>query len=403
MDNHERTLSFNANLDQIARVEPRVGAWTYFDQAQAAAQFQAIETFNSPLSGLPVGLKDIIDTADMPTENGTILDKGRQPEADAVLVSRLKSAGAVIMGKTVTTELAYFHPGKTSNPHDQTRSPGGSSSGSAAAVASGMVPVAIGTQTTGSVIRPASFCGVIGYKPTLGLIPLDGVLLQSHTLDTVGVFANSVQDAADLTSCLSDTEMKVGRLVSSPRFAFLRSPSWDLADPATQSTFETFAVQLGDQCVAVDLPPEFNDARAVHRTINMVELANNYGAYERRGRDKLSTRMCEAIDEGRSIPDADYKAALINRQELIELLEPIFDEHDVILTPATLGEAPVGLETTGDPAFCAIWSLCGLPAISLPLLTGPAGMPLGVQLVSPRNRDTCLLADARWLMENAPA
>ncbi len=387
-------------LARIADREPEIQAWVTVDRDHVLSQASDRDSAaapRGPLHGVPVGIKDIIDTADLPTENGTVLDAGRRPRSDATLVRRLREAGAVIMGKTVTTELAYFAPGKTRNPHDPAHTPGGSSSGSAAAVAAGMVPLAIGTQTTGSVIRPASFCGVVGYKPSLGLIPSDGVVTQSHWLDTVGVFARSVADAACTVRLMAGDGMDGTDIPATPRFAFVRSPVWEEAEPSQRAAFERFAADLGVRCTPVDLPSDFDDARARHTTINVAGIAHYLGAYYERGRDRLSEKMRTAVEDGRRILAVDYQAAIDAIDHYNRLLDPIFDDYDAILTPATTGEAPRGLETTGDPTFCALWTLCGTPAITLPLLRGPAGLPVGVQLVGRRNADDRLLAAASWL------
>jgi len=407
-------------LTRIAEVDPQVQAWAFLDpefarhQARTADQHRGTGRPLGPLHGVPVGLKDIIDTRGMPTENGTVLDAGRRPRRNAAIVSRLQAAGAVIMGKTVTTELAYYAPSKTRNPHDPARTPGGSSSGSAAAVASGMVPLAVGTQTNGSVIRPAAFCGVVGYKPTFGLIPRTGVLAQSWPLDTVGVFGRSVADAALLAECLighdpgdsATTPVAAQGLPAAaaakpplpPLFAFVASPAWDRAEADTKEAFEELVDTLGDQCQRVDLPEPFERGHAVHRTLMSAGFSRNLGGYFNRGKDQLSTHMREAIEDGRKVLAHDYLAAADWIEVLNAGLDPIFERFDAIVTPAAPGEAPQGLETTGNPAFCTLWTLCGTPAVTLPLLRGANGMPLGVQLVGRRGYDARLLRTASWLM-----
>ena len=409
-----------ACLARIAEVDPQVDAWAFLDpdfarqQARAADRYRGTGRPLGPLHGVSVGVKDIIDTRTMPTENGTVLDAGRRPRQDAVVVSRLRAAGAVVLGKTVTTELAYFAPSRTRNPHDPGRTPGGSSSGSAAAVASGMVPLAIGTQTNGSVIRPAAFCGVVGYKPTFGLIPRTGILAQSWPLDTVGVFARSVADAALLAECLighdaGDTAtapiapLRLHAAARSdpplpPLFAFVPSPVWDHAADDTKGAFAELVAALGEQCDRVDLPEPFGRGHAVHRTIMTAGFSRNLGGYYNRGKEQLSAQMREAIEEGRSVLAHDYLAAVDWIEVLNAGLEQIFNRFDAIITPAAPGEAPRGLETTGNPAFCTLWTLCGTPAVSLPLLRGSNGMPMGVQLVGRRGYDDRLMRTASWLM-----
>lgn len=390
-------------LARVAADEDRVKAWAFIDAGLARRNAAAAPP--GALHGLPVGVKDIFDTADMPTENGTVLDAGRRPEADAETIRRLRAAGAVIVGKTVSTELAVYAPGKTTNPHDPTRSPGGSSSGSAAAVAAGMVPVALGTQTNGSVVRPAGYCGVIGFKPTQGTIPGEGILCQCPSLDQVGVFAASLEDAARVAGVLMDgapdlASALVRPLGKAPRFAFVRSPVWDKAEGSVREAFPAFAARLG--APETELPPAFDAAVGIHRAIMLSEMAHNYRAYFARGAERLSATLRGMFEEGRAITAVEYLAARAAVPGLIDAIAPLFDTVDAIVTPATTGEAPKGLETTGSPIFCTLWTLCGLPAVTLPLLKGPEGMPLGVQLVGRRGGDAELLAVAQWLMAHQP-
>jgi len=410
-----------ACLDRIDAREEQVGAWTYLDRDYALKQARdadaAVRAGDTPgpLNGIPVGIKDIFDTSDMPTENGTILDAGRQPEHDATAVALLRQAGAVILGKTVTTEFAYFAPGKTRNPLDPRRTPGGSSSGSAAAVAAGMVPLAMGSQTNGSVIRPASFCGVYGYKPTVGRISRHGAVPLSRTLDHVGVFARTIEDAALMAEQMMvfddrDPGMErrgrpllvdtIGRAPARrPRFAFVRTPVWDRADSDTQAAFTELAGGLGEHISDVPLPDVFDDAVEAQSFIMSTEMATGFDDHYRHHRDSLSPQLVEMIERGRAVRAVDYNRALLLIPRLNEALSEAFASYDAILSPATTGEAPVGLASTGDPIFCTIWTLCGTPAISLPLLTGREGMPLGVQLVAPRGADARLLQAARWLAD----
>lgn len=409
-----------ACLARIGEREADVQAWAFLDPEFARAQARNADAHRArgrgtgPLHGLPVGVKDIIDTKGIPTENGTPLDAGRRPGDDALLVSKLREAGAIIMGKTVTTELAYFAPGKTRNPHDTERTPGGSSSGSAAAVAAGMVPLAVGTQTTGSVIRPAAFCGVTGFKPTFGLIPRSGVVSQAPHLDTVGVFGRSVEDVAMLAESLSGFDARdpatsavphpplqasaVSDPPLAPNFAFVKSPVWDQADEVTQDAFAELKEFLGGNCDEVVLPSPFAEGHKIHRTIMLAELAKNFGPYYQRGKEQLSPEMRAAIEEGRFILAHDYMAACDWIEILNAGLAEIFERYDAILTPAAPGEAPLGLQATGNPAFCALWTLCGTPAVTLPLLQGERGLPMGVQLVGPRHDDGRLLRTASWLV-----
>ncbi len=407
-----------AFVARIASREPEVGAFVYFDPDQVLAEAEARDEQQrqgrspGPLHGLPVAVKDIIDTTDMPTENGTPLDAGRRPEHDATIVARLKAAGAIVLGKTVTTELGAMHPRGTRNPHNAAHTPGGSSSGSAAAVAAGMAPLAIGTQTNGSVIRPASFCGIVGFKPTFGLIPRTGILPQASPLDTVGVFARSAADAALLVDALAgyddsdpySSDLPPPHLLdaalaatATPSFAFVRTPSWDSADEATKAAFEGLIAKLGGACREEVLSRRFGDAVLGHTALAFSGIAWHYGPYYDRGMDELSDAMRQTIEAGRTMTTVDYLAALDLRETLYAELDEILGRHDVILTPAAPGEAPEGLASTGNPAFNTLWSLCGMPAISLPLLTGPLGLPVGVQLVGRRGDDGRLLQVARWL------
>lgn len=406
-------------LERIEAVDKQVQAWAYLDpnyaleQARRADQARAAGVALGPLHGLPVALKDIIDTRDMPTQCGTPFHDGRRPNRDATLVSFLRRAGAVIMGKAVCTELAVYTPGKTRNPHDPTRTPGGSSSGSAAAVSAGMVPLAVGTQTNGSVIRPAAFCGVHGYKPTHGSISRYGVLEQSRPLDTIGVFGRSVADLALVADPLTayddrDADMQPsGRLALTatateqpplePNFAFVKSPVWDQADPDTQAAFGELVEFLGPRCDEVELPELFDNAVRWHRTVFCADLARSYQSYYERDKSKLSDVLRGLIEEGQGILAVDYIRAVEWREVLNRGLDEIFERYDAILTPATKGEAPQDLTITGDPIFCTIWTFCGNPAVTLPVLQGSHGMPMGVQLVGRRGNDARLLRTANWL------
>lgn len=409
-----------ACLRQVEAQEPRIRAWAFVDAELAGRRAAALDAWRQsgqavgPLHGLPVGVKDIVDTADMPTENGNPLDAGRRPEADAWVVRRLRAAGALILGKTATAECAYLAPPATRNPRDPERTPGGSSSGSAAAVASGMVPLAIGTQTGGSVIRPASYCGVVGFKPTFGRIPRNGILRASRTLDTVGVFSRSVEDTALLADVLfgddpgdPDTapaafprllETALSEPPVRPQFALVKTPAWDAVEPDTAAGFDELRAALGDLCDVVDLPPLYAEGASAHRRIMLAEMAHNLRHYYDHGAARLARQTCSAVEEGRTIGAADYLAALDWRGVLYAGLEEIFDRYDAILTPAAAGEAPPGLASTGSATFNVLWSLTGVPALTLPLLNGANGLPIGVQLVGRRDNDARLLRTARWLV-----
>ena len=413
-----------ACLARIGEVDAEVQAWTFLDGDYALAQARAADELRlsgqpiGPLHGVPVGVKDIIDTADMPTENGSVLHAGRTPSRDATVVAWLRAAGAVIMGKTVTTEFATRFPGKTRNPHHPGHSPGGSSSGSAAAVAAGMVPLALGSQTTGSTIRPAAFCGVYGFKPTHGLIPRGGMFQLSRTLDHVGLFARSVDDLALLLESLTghdegdpDTrprprvpyrEVAAAEPPLPPMFAFVKTPLWDQVEADAKEAFGELIAHLGDRVEELELIGASKEALEWQRAIGDAEMAVSLAREWDKGRDRLSAHLRARLEHGRQVRALDYLQALRRIPELNTSFTELFEQrYDAILTPAAAGTAPAGLESTGDPAFCALWTLCGMPALSLPLMRGANGLPLGVQLVGPRHGDARLLRTARWLVARA--
>jgi Asp-tRNA(Asn)/Glu-tRNA(Gln) amidotransferase A subunit family amidase len=415
-----------ACLARICEADGQAQAWAFLDPDHALAQARAADELRlsghptGPLHGVPVGIKDIFDTADMPTENGSVLYAGRTPSRDAAAIAMLRAAGAVIMGKTVTTEFAYFSPGKTRNPHNPEHTPGGSSSGSAAAVAAGMVPLALGSQTNGSTIRPAAYCGVIGFKPTHGMISRQGILTLSRTLDHVGLFARSIDDIALLATQLvgyderdPDTrpraripfvEVAAEEPPLPPMFAFVKTPYWERADEDTKEGFAELIEQLGAQVEEIELLPSAIDAWELHCTIMEAEMAANLEREWDKGRDHLSEQLRAQLERGRNVRALDYQRALSRIAPIHESFVELFEQrYDAILTPAATGVAPKGLSSTGDPIFCTLWTLCGMPAISLPLLQGANGLPLGVQLVGPRNGDARLLRTARWLATQVAA
>ncbi len=410
-----------ALLARVGQVEPQVQAWTLLDPAHLLAQAEAADDDHAagrpdgPLFGLPVGIKDVIDTADLATENGCVLHAGRLPDRDAVLVRRLRAAGGLVMGKTVTTELATYAPGKTRNPHDPGHTPGGSSSGSAAAVAAGMVPLAVGTQTNGSVIRPASFCGVYGFKPSAGLIPRGGVLAQSPALDAVGVFGRTLDDCALLAEALcghdpddSASLLRAApplvRLAASdapmpPTLAWVATPFWDRVAPDAQAAFGELVDLLSGRVAPFDLPATAAAALDWHRTVMEAEIADSFSDEYERGGDRLSASLRGQIERGRAVTAVAYRQALARVPVLLAGLDTLFDHYDALITPASLGTAPAGLDSTGDPVMCTLWTFLGMPALSLPLLHGQNGLPLGVQLVGRRGDDARLLRTARWLVQ----
>ena len=408
-----------ACLDRIAAVEPDVQAFAHLDPEHALAQARALDEHRAagrslgPLHGIPVAIKDIIDTADYPTECGSPVLAGRRPDVDATVVRKLREAGAVIIGKTVTTEFAYFHPGKTRNPRDITRTPGGSSSGSAAAVAAGMVPLAIGSQTNGSMIRPASFCGVFGVKPSHGLVSRAGALTLSRKLDHVGAFARSLEDLALVLDVIvgqdpadpdsrpyASSSFRAGMAEPPPlppSFALLRTPMWDKADAEARGALEEFAQEVGAR--EVDLPDDYGAAWGALRAIMAADMAFNLGAIVDKG-GEVSVQFRDLMAEGRAVTAVQYLAAMRDARRYAEGLAAIFEQlSDAIITLSARGVAPQGLDATGDPVFCTLWSLVGFPSLNLPLLANADGLPIGVQLVGAPGRDERLLRTAAALLE----
>ncbi|HEY0857829.1 MAG TPA: amidase [Albitalea sp.] len=414
-----------ALLERVDEVDPVVQAWAHLDPAHLLAQADAADERHrlgepdGALFGIPVGIKDIIDTADLPTEDGTVLHAGRMPAEDAVVVRRLRAAGGLVMGKTVATELATYAPGKTRNPHHAGHTPGGSSSGSAAAVAAGMVPLAIGTQTNGSVLRPASFCGVYGFKPSAGLIARTGILTQSPPLDAVGVFGRTLDDVALLAQTLAGHDPRdpltrlratppLVRLAASeaplpPTLAWVATPFWDRVAPDARAAFEELVEVLAQRVAPFELPPSAADAITWHRTVMEADLAGSFELEYERGRERLSESLRSQIERGRAVTAVAYRAALARVPVLLDSLDSVFDHFDALVTPATLGTAPEGLANTGDPLMCTLWTFLGLPTLSLPLLHGENGLPIGVQLVGRRGDDARLLRTARWLVNTVEA
>ena len=406
-----------ACLERIAATDSQVGAFAHLDDAYALEQARALDRHRmsgrnlGPLHGIPVAIKDLIDTADYPTEYGSPVVAGRRPNRDAAVVARLREAGAVIIGKTVTTEFAYYHPGKTRNPHDLTRTPGGSSSGSAAAVAAGMVPLAIGSQTNGSVIRPATFCGVFGLKPTHGLVSRAGVLPLSRTLDHLGGFSRSLDDLALLMDAIAgyDADDPDSRRYAAPAFrrtlaepppvepsfTLMRTPMWERADPEARAALEELAREVGAR--EIELTDDVVAAWDAQRAIMAADMAFNLGHFVDRGGD-ISQQFRDLVAEGRAVSAAQYLAAIRDRERYVASLSEIFEQYsDAIMTLPAKGVAP-DASTTGDPLFCTFWTLTGLPAISLPLLQGDTGLPIGVQLIGAADRDERLLRTSAALI-----
>jgi len=388
-------------LERIAEREPAVKAWVHLDKALALKQAKAADAATGGvLRGVPIGVKDIIDTHDMPTGHNSAIFTGKVPFGDAACVALCRSANAVIMGKTVTTEFANRHPGPTTNPHNAAHTPGGSSSGSAAAVADGHVPLAFGTQTGGSVIRPAAYCGVVGYKPTFNDFSRVGIKMQCHSLDTLGLMARSLDDIALFRGAvLSLPPVAIDRNVSAPRVGFCRTPIWDHAEPDTQALLEKVAAKLGATEVA--FAPEFGDILEDCVAISGWESARNYADERLRNPDKLSRELTEVLNKGLAVTLERYIAAQRKAVAFKAHIDSLFDQVDVLLCPSAPGEAPKGQEFTGDPRFNSIWTLAGAPCVTLPIGTGDSGLPLGVQLVGLRHADDKLLSVAQWVQSHA--
>ena len=398
-------------LDRIAEREPTLRAWAHLDdevvlaQARERDQQQADDPASvGLLHGVPVGVKDIVDVAGMPTSNGAEIPVEGVAASDAAAVARLRAEGAVIVGKTVTTEFALFRPGPTTNPHDASRTPGGSSSGSAAAVGAGTVPLAIGTQTAGSIVRPASFCGVVGGKPTVGSVPRDGVTLCSSTLDTVGLLGSDVGSVATGLGVLaSDPESFTPAPVDGLRIGFCRTAEWSAIDPSVQPVVEDGAARLARHLdvVEVDLPVQMRGLAQAQRVIMGAECADELADVRAAHDERLSPTLRAFLDEGDGWRWA-YGPAVDHAALGRALLRELFAEVDVLLAPAVLGEAPT-TETTGDPLLCRMWTLLGTPAIAVPGLTGPAGLPVGVQVTAPPGRDAIALGAAELVAEHLAA
>ncbi len=395
-------------LARIRERDPNVRAWAAIDEARALAlaaecdRRRASQPDHGALHGVPVGVKDIIETADLPTEMGSAAFAGHRPARDAAVVERLQRAGAFVLGKTVTTELAFLHPGKTRNPWNAEHTPGGSSSGSAAAVAAGMVPAALGTQTNGSVIRPAAFCGVVGFKPTFGLLPFAGTCQFSETLDQLGTFTRTVADAALFAAQLAHGQAipaDVPRLERPPWLGVVPRFPWNDAEPEAKSHFDFVLDALraaGARVNRIALPEGCADANVVHRTIMLAEAARNLAKVQGRARALLSPALNKALDEGATISPASYRAAVALRAALAERAHDLFEQCEAIVSPAAPGPAPRRRDVTGDPSFSTLWSLLGLPAISIPSGLARNGLPCGLQIASDSGGDAHLLRIARW-------
>ena len=381
-----------ACLERIAARDGELVAWAH------VARGLPVE--RGPLHGVPVGIKDIFDTADMPTEYNSAIYRGHRPRADAAAVTLLRQAGCVVLGKTVTAEFANLHPPATRNPRNPAHTPGGSSSGSAAAVADRMVPLALGTQTAGSVIRPAAFCGVIGLKPSFGSINRTGVKPVSDTLDTIGLFANTVEDAALALNILSSRPVPdFSAKITAPRIGVARTSRWNDADAATHAALESAARRLASAGADVKdaaLPPAAEALFDAQGLIMNFEAARALAWEQSNHREAISATLLKRLDEGWAVSREQYDNARQTARDARRQFADLMRGYDLLLTPSARGEAPLGLASTGDSLFNRVWTLLGVPSVSLPSGSGPNGLPLGIQLVSAIEQDSALLAHAQW-------
>ena len=410
-------------IEQIDKFEKDVKAWVHLDKklllekADEADNHRKSGKPMGPLHGIPVALKDIIGTYDMPTECGTVLRKGRTQSQNAEIVDILKSSGAIIMGKTATSELAFLAPPVTRNPHDLTRTPGGSSSGSAAVIATHMAPLSIGSQTGGSVIRPASYCGVVGYKPSYGLISRNGVLRTSNCLDHIGVFGKTVEDVALLAKVLIKKDQYDEATVHyssefmleeclkgplyDPKFIFYKTDSWKKIDKKSREAFEFFIKSFKKNIEVFDTPSYFKDIDKYHRIIHECDLANNFQMYYKKSKNKLSKEMQSAISKGMKYSAKEYLDAVDFMKRSYDSYKEVFEDYHGVLTPCSTGVADKGLKSTGSADFNRVWSYMHTPAISLPLLQGENNLPLGIQLIGDKYDDHRFLGIARWLEQKS--
>ncbi len=382
--------------------EAEIGAFVSLDLAGARRQAQVPGLAALPLRGLPVGVKDIFDTADFATEFGTPIYKGNRPRQDAALVALVRRAGGLVLGKTVTTELAFLHPAKTRNPHDPARSPGGSSSGSAAGVAAGMFPIATGSQTGGSVIRPAAYCGVAGFKPSYRLLPTPGIKHFSVYLDTAGLFAASVADVAYAAAAITGRDLRVDHgKPAAPRIGLARTHVWGEASAAMQGAVENAAkaaAAAGARVSEPAWPPLLRDAFMAHPTIQDYEAYRTLAFEYDRHRDALSPILRGMLDKAAAITADDYDAARRTVKRARQALADLMADIDVLITPSAPSAAP-GPETTGPAIFNRLWTLMGTPCVNVPGLKDPAGLPLGVQIVGRFGRDHQALMGAQFLQQ----
>ncbi|PCJ84139.1 MAG: glutamyl-tRNA amidotransferase [Hyphomicrobiales bacterium] len=408
-------------LRRIEETDGQLKAWVDLKPDYALAQAEEMDQIRrsgrpvGALHGVPVGLKDIVDTKDLPTQRGTPIFAGRQPDADAAIVERLREEGAVILGKTATTELAFVHACETRNPHNPDHTPGGSSSGSAAAVAAFQVPLAIGTQTNGSVIRPASFCGIYGFKPTSGVISRRGLLQTSKTLDQVGVFGRTPEDIALLCDVIGSYDPSDPLSYARPRpknldgfnkdvpiepnFVWFDLPFNDRVTSDAMEGLSDVVHALGGQVTKLESPVAFNELIDVQATIHRYEICHHLEEVFSQNWDAISPTLQPIVEQGRTISDAQYEDALQIMGSAKTFFAEFFNDFDAVIAPSATGEAPLFGPTTGDPIFCTIWTLCGLPTLNLPLLVGENGLPIGVQLIGAAEEDDRLFRTASWMLK----
>jgi Asp-tRNA(Asn)/Glu-tRNA(Gln) amidotransferase A subunit family amidase len=410
----------SACIARINETDGSIHAWRHIDPDKALADAAERDELRrhggtlGALHGIPVGVKDIIDTRDMPTECGSPIHRGRTPQANAAVVDKLLEAGAVVMGKTATTEFAYLHPTDTANPHNPAHSPGGSSSGSAAAVAAGHVPLAIGSQTNGSTIRPASFCGLFGFKPTRGMISRRGVLETSRTLDQIGVFARHLEDAAllgdtlggyDASDCMSFLRARPSALAGArdmppvePNLVWFELPFADRLSQSCREGLDEVLECLGARVEKFPSPRAFPGIVTHQQVIHEFEMARALQTQADDHWDAISESLKPALQRGRARSDDEYAQALAAIEEMAEFYTEVFNEYDAIIAPSAPGEAPLKETGTGDPIFSTLWTFSGLPALTLPVLTGQTGLPVGVQLVGGLEGDDKLFRTAAWFL-----
>lgn len=393
----------SAYLDRIIAREAALGAWQFLDREQVLAEARRRDhgPSSGPLHGLPIAVKDLLDTVDMPTTYGSPIYQRHRPAADAACVALARAAGAVIFGKTVTTEFACFTPGYTANPHNPAHTPGGSSSGSAAAVAAGLVPLAFGTQTAGSVIRPASFCGCVGYKPSFGVVPRAGAKMLADSLDTIGTMARDVADAAFFIGALTERpELRdAAKPDTPPRFGFCQTPMWPEAEPSTIAALDKARAafeRAGAEVIEIEVPTEHRGLTAAQEAVMGFELVRSLAHERIRHAAELSPRLGQQLDEGMTVGADVYDAAVAETAAARAKLGDFFGSCDAILVPAAPGEAPAGLGYTGNPIFNRMWTLLGVPCVTIPAHWGETGLPTGIQLVGRIGDDARLMSAAQF-------